>query len=130
MITLDLLPGQTVAIEAVALACGTTRLTFVPSMLKQASPVIDADRRRPGPLMWGKSDKKSKDFHAPILEVLKGRALNGEEIREVLGTDEDDINTVAWALVELQNEGCKRGKNRPQTGPITKLSDGRYALAA
>ncbi len=37
---------------------------------------------------------------------------------------EADKNTIAWALVELQNEGCIRGKNRPKTGPIVKTATG------
>jgi hypothetical protein len=83
-----------------------------------------------GPKSLPKSDAKASDFHAPILKALTRKPLTANQIRERIGGTPETKNTISWALVELQNEGSRRGKNLPKTGPLVKNDDGTYSLRA
>ncbi len=119
---LDLLPGQSIGIAAVALASGGTRLTFSVLEKNEKAPV------KRGPKALPKSDSKAGDFHAAILKAVARKAKTADEIRAAIGGTENNKNAISWALVELQNEGSRRGKNLPKTGPLIKMADGRYTL--
>ncbi len=122
---LDLLPGQSVGIAAVALAAGGTRLSF--TVLEKLDEKTPGKR---GPKSLPKSDAKSGDFHAAIMKAVSRKAKTADEIRAEIGGTTETKNAISWALVELQNEGCRRGKNLPKTGPLVKLADGRYQRRA
>ena len=69
---------------------------------------------------------KSKDLHETILKIVsdKGGYANSVEIQEAVQNEfAVDANTVAWALVELQNRSLKRSKTPDFLGPIVKISD-------
>lgn len=83
-----------------------------------------------GPKSLPKSNAKSADFHAAIIKALKGKALTADQIRAKIGSTAETKNTISWALVELQNEGSRRGKTLAKTGPVVKLDDGRYQMRA
>ena len=95
--------------------------------------IVDAaPRTKRGPKALPQASISSPSLHQPILKLMrKARApMTAVAIRESILPQFKGAttNTVAWALVELQNENCQRGKNRPKTGPIVKRDDGAYAL--
>jgi hypothetical protein len=86
---------------------------------------------RRGPRSLPKATVSSIDLHDPILRLLgAGKAVSSKSIRDDLLSQFPGAttNTVSWALVELQNEDQKRGKNRRQTGPVVKTIEGLYSL--
>ena len=90
--------------------------------------VSGGERTKPGPKSLPKTTMKSTDFHLPIIDALRNGPLHSDDIRALLSETPDMKNTISWALVELQNENCKRGNKARKIGPVEKLSDGRYSL--
>jgi len=100
-------------------------------VISMAVTSVNKPKRRRGPVKLPVSQRTSKDFHAPILSILADGGKSSAAIRAALGTNynaEKDANVVSWALVELQNEGQRRGRGVSKTGPVVRLTDGTYAL--
>lgn len=71
------------------------------------------------------------DLHGTILGMLKRGVLTADVIQEkvknkIAGAT---TNSVAWALVELQNSTRRRSRTPDNKGPIEKTADG-YRLRA
>ncbi len=101
------------------------------SIVFEASSADIAPRAKPGPKSLVKSEMKSTEFHAPILSSLRDGPKSSEDIRKFLDDRFGSLaatNTVSWALVELQNEGARRGRGLRQTGPVEKVTKGFYRL--
>ena len=68
----------------------------------------------------------SSALHDTILDYMKNenRMCNSDEIQSHVQSIFDvSPNTVAWALVELQNSTHKRSRNPDDNGPLKRVSE-------
>ena len=118
----------------ITLAAGqSVRITIevIEAASQMEPPVVEVRQigRKPGPKALPQPIAEPSAYFEPIQRLLSAGPKSAKELRDAFGVNSAD-NAFSWALVMLQNEGLRRGKNKRKTGPVQKLEDGRYQLRA
>jgi len=124
---IEIKAGQRVILEIKDNIIGIDLGFDTPSPTTTTATTRVAKHAKRGPKSLPPRVGKSTDYHQPILTALIDGPLTAEQLRHKLGVNKSD-NTFSWALVELQNEGCSRGRYRPKTGPLAKTDTDQYIL--